>query len=221
MHNIIIVEDEPLLLEYYESVLNNAIPPCNIIGFTKIDGVLETLESFAQEKKRLLLVIVDLYIKDLETRERNNGIQVLSKLQKHRFFNKTKKAVVTSSTTDYDIASVFEVLVPDIFLVKNDIANQQYLLSVFKGVLTNKRFYSETIDRYVFNKAISDTFFDQIDRKILLLIQNSYSNKKIAEELAISKSAIEKRKFNMSIRLGIDVHSNQELLSKAKSLMII
>ncbi len=221
MYDIIILEKEPLLLDCYTRLILQIYPSSKIYKYTEPKRFLSNLESRLNLGKSLSTVIMYTYSLCLEKEEDLNEVKLIKRINCIARAINANVCVLMNFFSDYHIQSVFDVLTPNLFIVKNDIKDENFLLDCFSRLKRGSVFYSNTIERFLRRKALDQLFLEQKDRKILLLLQQNYTIREIALELAMSKSSIEKRKSKMIAVLGLKKNNNSELLRVAHSEKII
>ena len=88
-------------------------------------------------------------------------------------------------------------------------------------VVAKKRYYSKTAERLLENVAKHAFCHDEINRNILLMTSERYTNKEISEKLLISTSTVEKRTAMIKQILNIEGQNNKTLIEILKKLNLI
>ena len=217
--NILIVEDEPVMCQFYKMSLDQIdsvdfrISVCNTF-----DAAHQNILEVHASKNNIDLILLDIRLRDLKTKVvkdgRNLGLLLRSKLPN------TKIVFVTSIVSHYDFYDIFQLINPEGFIVKNEIDHEQFA-SILKDILNEKSFYSTTVNNFLYDQGNGIIRLDQTDRKLLLLLTNGIKTKNLACHLNLSLSAIEKRKRNIAKIFGLNGTDNEGLIKKARNKMII
>ena len=90
------------------------------------------------------------------------------------------------------------------FIVKDGAANE--IVSCIKAVAAGQRFFSPALSGHLLTKREQTSQLDHLsssERRVLLMVAESMSNKQIAEKLFISVRTVEHHRSNICAKLGL------------------
>ncbi|WP_136465842.1 response regulator transcription factor [Flagellimonas onchidii] len=218
--NILIVEDEPLLCNYYKMVLNEIkdynFNICTIHSFTTAK---QKIQTFQKSDFKLDLAILDLRLRDLETKTVNDGQDLGLFIRK--IMPGTRIIFITSIVSHLRFYDIFQFVNPEGFVIKDELENQGKLTFMICEILNDGAYYSKTVARFLKEQANGMLQLDQTDRILLNLLAQGIKTKNLTEHLNLSLSTIEKRKQNIVKVFKLSNTDNENLLQKAREKMII
>ena len=91
------------------------------------------------------------------------------------------------------------------FIVKDAAVNE--IVSCIKAVATGESFFSPTLSGHLLTKREQTSQLDNLsasERRVLLLVAESMSNKEIAEKMFISVRTVEHHRSNICAKLGLE-----------------
>ena len=215
--NVLIVEDEPLIIEALTRALNiisenEGRYEFTIRSVTNSDLAIKEIEN-ATTSKPFDLVFLDISIPPSQDKRFLSGEDIGVEIKS--LFPKIKVIVFTSYNNNYRLNSILKSIDPDGFLIKTDI-DHCLLLEAINAVIQEPPFYSKAIQQLIRKQVASDYVLDAIDRKLLYHLYKGGTAKDIAEVVNLSSRSVEKRKLNIKIKFGVEGGSDFDLLSKAE-----
>ena len=215
--NVLIVEDEPLIIDVLKNALNsisesNGRYDFKVKSATNSDLALNEIDR-AVKSVPFDLILLDISIPPSSDKRilsgEDLGIEIKS------LFPKVKVIVFTSHNNNYRLNNILKSIDPDGFLIKSDI-NYLKLLDAIQSVLQEPPYYSKAIQQLI-RRHISNSFvLDKIDRQLLYHLHKGAKTSEIAELVCLSKSAVEQRKYGLKTTFEVDNGSDRDLIVKAE-----
>lgn len=203
---ILVVEDHAFMLDAYRSNLEPFFSG-QIFYSSNITDAICTFNK----NPEISLVFVDLFFPGT-TSISGTGIDFCKHL---RSANPEVKIVIISAVTESIIIyDIIKVVNPEGFLAKSDCNSaifKECLNSIFSEI-----YYSQYIKTALQTISSLSPFMDQINRKILMLLNQGVKNKNICDHVMLSLSAIDKRKSLIKDYLGIE-GDDETLLKEARN----
>lgn len=131
-----------------------------------------------------------------------------------------KIIMLTSHAEAFVIYDIVHKIRPDGLLIKSDFDGHE-LLEAFASIQNNKTYQSETVLAALKEQIITQRYLDTIDRRIITLLGQGLRNKRIAEELGMSESAVEKRKSKIKDYLNIVKGNDEDIVAECRRLGFI
>lgn len=214
---MLIIEDEPLIVEVYQSALKTIANSENlkfeIESVDNCDASIEKLNTTNKTKKSLDIVFLDIRIPRSKNASILCGEDLGAKIRKQ---NKGVKIIVSTSCQDYyRVSSVLRNVNPDGFLVKSDLTTS-ILVEAIKKVIHLPPYYSQTVAEMFRKQSANDFFIDNIDRKLLYELSNGTKMSELPNVIPLSMTALERRKRIMKEIFNVTERGDRDLLIKAK-----
>jgi len=215
--NILLVDDHPSILEFYEIALDCISTNEPEFNF-KIQKASDCDSAFTKVEESLSQCKIDIIILDISFTKtikskfidgEDLGIKI-----KH-FLPEVKILVNTSYNDNYRINSILHNLNPLGFIVKGDVTSkivQTAILSVCIG----KPYYSKTVLQLLQKKNNFEYVLDKIDKQILYELSIGTKLKMLPTIINMSLSGINKRRRHLKEIFNIQSSGNKELIQKAK-----
>ncbi|MBR9915730.1 MAG: response regulator transcription factor [Algicola sp.] len=215
--NVLIVEDEPLIINVLESVFSQISEANGLLDFrvrsaTSCDLARHEIEK-AKGGEPFDLVLLDINIPGSGDKKILSGEDVGLELRNN--FPEVKLMVFTSHNNNYRLNNILKTLNPEGFLIKSEIDFLK-LTDAIKAVLNDEPFYSKTILRLMRRHISNDFVLDKIDRQLIYQISKGAKMKELTKILPLSKSAIEYRKRNLKQLFQVEEGNDRKLLIKAE-----
>lgn len=214
---VLIVEDEPLIIDAYvnalkgTSVIDNTAM-FNIDSATNIDEAIHKLTN-SQDSDHFNIVFLDIRVPKSKSGAILCGEDLGIEIKKS--FKNTKIIVSTSYNDAYRISAILKNLNPEGFLVKGDL-NMTILIDAIKTVVSGDTYYSRTVAK-VFKKLSANNFtLDQIDKKMLYELSIGAKMNDLPKILPLSLAALERRKRILKDVFNVEGNGNRDLLRAAK-----
>jgi len=167
----------------------------------------------------------DIIFLDINLPESSDGLLVSGEdlaVQIKKILPDTKIIILTGFNENFRIQNILSTVDPAGLLIKTDI-NSNELLKAFKKVVHNPPYYSTSVMQFLRKKMFNQHYrpLDEINRKILYHLSKRVKTKNLVNHVPLSLSAIEKRKSDIKMILGVENADDEELLKKAKKLGFI
>jgi two-component system, NarL family, response regulator NreC len=216
---ILMVDDHPLMLEGYKTILSY-----NDLGYNIIATIALTAESAyniimtTHEKIPFDVVFLDYSIPVYEEKNIMSGKDLAILIKKR--FPTSRIVMLTSHIEALLIYSIIKEINPMGLLIKSDFSSDE-LLDAFEAIMKDKVYYSQTVKNIIKEISSKANHLDSINRKILSLLTSGVSTKSIPDILNISLSSVQKRKIIIRDYLGITGGNDEDIIreSKKQSLM--
>lgn len=217
--DILIIDDHPTQIDGYKSILsfNESNEPINVTAChncTEAHKVITTV----QNKNRFALAIIDFSIPPFEEQNLFNGQDVARLIQ--NYFPKTKIAIITSHTEAIVLYNVLKKVNPQGLLVKSDIDGEE-LLEAFSEITKGNYYFSEGVRKAKKLLISKEELLDTTNRKIIELLAQGIKTKNLPTHLALSQSAVEKRKSVIKNVLGIAKGNDEDILREVRKLGLL
>ncbi|MDG5490642.1 response regulator transcription factor [Psychroserpens sp. SPM9] len=214
--NVLIVEDEPLIINVLENALNQ-ISETNVFDF-RVKSVIncdlanEEIQN-ALKSHPIDLILLDISIPASSDNKLLSGVDIGIKTKE--LFPNVKTIVFTSDSNNYKLNNILKTLNPEGFLIKSDI-DYIKLVDSINAVINNEPYYSNFIIQLMRRHISNDFTLDKIDRTLLYEISKGTQMKDITQIIHLSKSAVEYRKRNLKQLFEVKNANDTLLISKAK-----
>ena len=215
--NVLIVEDEPLIIDVLINALNAISETHGLYDFkiktaTNSDLALNEIDR-AIMTKPFDLILLDISIPPSSDKRILSGEDLGIEIK--NLFPKIKVIVFTSHNNNYRLNNILKSIDPDGFLIKSDLTFLK-LLDAIKVVLQNPPYYSKAIQQLIRRHISHDFVLDKIDRQLLYHLYKGAKTVEIAELVSLSRSAVEQRKYSLKTIFDIEKGSDRELLLRAE-----
>lgn len=217
MKNILIVEDHPILLESYLSLIKNSISESCKINFIKASNCKEAMFAI----QSLDFAVIDFALIDINLppfNEVKTGIDLVFEL-KRKFFN-CKIAIITAFTNPLPIFNLMKKIEVEMIICKSDI-DISFFDTITELLNLNETYLSNTIQNELklFIKKRFD--LDEIDLEIIQRLSEGIKTKNIPNYISISLSSIEKRKARMKLLFLENNFNDKNLLEELNNIGLI
>lgn len=208
---ISLLDDHPAITDSYSNCIScmTHFENFKVSCFNTIEDFYDTLSTQYIPD----IIFLDLSMPSYLKEKIEDGFH-LAKILRNKF-PAIKIIILTMHTSPLYIYDVIEKIRPEAFLIKSD-ADANEIIKTFKMVLAEKRYYSKTAECVLENVAKHAFCHDEINRNILLITSERYTNKDISEKLLISISTIEKRTAMIKQILNIEGQNNKTLIEILK-----
>jgi len=219
--NVLIVDDHPIIIDGLKSLFKLIELKSDGLSFflTSVNTLAEAEIKIHEFSKRqnLELVVLDLSLPKQVGSFLNSGLELGLFIRK---LMPTTKILVCTFHNDYFILNqVLEKLNPLGCVCKSDMNSENYQVAL-KRVLAGKNYYSQTV-LDVAKKSAFLKQFDKLDLHILKELSNGSKKKDLLEHIALGRSALDKRKRALRLKLNIDSNSDRDLVLKARQRNLI
>ncbi|OUS03340.1 hypothetical protein A9Q86_00030 [Flavobacteriales bacterium 33_180_T64] len=215
--NVLIIEDEPLIINVLENALHQISEANGLLDF-KIKSVTNCDSANAEIQNAVHSIPIDLLLLDISIpasldKKLLSGVDI--GVRTKELFPNVKTIVFTSYNNNYKLNNILKSLNPEGFLIKSDIDFVK-LMDAITTVISNEPYYSKFILQLMRVNMSNDFVLDKIDRQLLYEISKGTQMKDITKIIPLSKSAIEYRKRNLKDLFEVQNGNDRLLISKAK-----
>ena len=216
---ILIVDDHPLQVEGYKSVLQYNIDQLEI-ETTVCYNSEEAYKIIANTEAPLHfdVVLLDRSLPPYLDKKIYSGEDLA--LLTRELYPKSKIMVLTSHAEAFVIYDLVQKVRPEGLLIKSDFDGDEFL-AAFSAVLNGEIYYSQTVKDSIKELLSRENYLDTINRQIIVLLAQGIKNKSIALQLNLSDSAIEKRKSKLKDFFFISKGTDEELVQEARKMGFI
>jgi DNA-binding NarL/FixJ family response regulator len=216
---ILIVDDHPLQIEGYKSILQYNLE--NLEIETTVCYNCEEAYSIIVNTEASLhfdVVLLDRSLPPYPEKKIYSGEDLALLTREHS--PKSKIMILTSHAEAFVIYDLVQKVRPDGVLIKSDFDGDE-LLVAFSSVLNGAIYYSQTVKDSIKELLSRENYLDVINRQIIVLLAQGLKNKTIALQLNLSDSAIEKRKSKLKDFFFISKSTDEELVQQARKMGFI
>jgi DNA-binding NarL/FixJ family response regulator len=218
--NILIVEDHPMMMDTYISIIDNTVEnyKFNFIKAFNCESAFKLIEQNFKTKEQIDIALLDI---SLPTHEQENLLcgGDVAKLVRNKFPS-CKIIMITGYHEALVINSIFKSIQPEGFVEKIDIDYTTFS-KVFEIVLNGEIFMSETINKTLLSLIRKNINLDDVDSKIVTLLDKGVKTKDLPDYIDLSLSAIEKRKAMLKKEILDIKGTDKKLIEKCKLLNLI
>jgi len=215
-HRVLIIEDIPILCDYYKSMLGKMEDARQRFSVETINTFHEasaSLEKALKQNNVFDLALLDIRLWDKENRKTYDG-EELGKRIRHQMPT-AKIMVITSHDNNFRYHTIFENVYPDGFMLKYEVSDKEFTKAI-RLLLTNKNYYGSSATKYLNAQINNKARLDNLDRKLLHLLSNCLTTKEISKILPLSESGVEKRKRNLSRFFDLEDARTVNIIKAAK-----
>lgn len=214
---VLIIEDEPLIINVYERTLLKIAAKDKSLSFdiqsaVNCDKAILKLDRLGKNEA-FDIIFLDMRIPESKCGKILCGEDLGLKI-KNKFKN-TKVVVSTSYDDAYRIYSILKNLDPDGLLVKKDLTTP-VLLEAIEKIVIEPPFYSHTVMKLFRKQSTNDFFVDNIDRKMLYELSNGTKMNELPQVLPLSIAALERRKRILKDVFNVHGKGDRALLVSAR-----
>lgn len=215
--NVLIIEDEPLIIDVLTNALKclsdrDGLHDFKIKSATNSDLALNEINK-AVKATPFDLILLDISIPPSKDKKILSGEDLGMEIKS--LFTNVKIIVFTSHNSNYRLNNILKTLNPDGFLIKSDITFSK-LIDAIDAVLQDPPYYSKAIQQLMRRHISHDFVLDRIDRQLLYHLSKGSKTKDLANLILLSKSAIELRKRNLKELFCVDSADDRSLILKAE-----
>ncbi|HEX8563232.1 MAG TPA: response regulator [Flavobacterium sp.] len=216
---IIIVDDHPMTVDGYVTLLSavDEFEKLFYLGYNCKDA-FELIQEFENTSTVPDIAFLDLNLPPYEEQHLYSGTDIAAMLR--QVFPRCKLVVISMHKEPVWVNQIFKSIGPEGFISKNDI-NYESFPQVYQALINGETFVSQSIveaQKMFLQKNIQ---WDAYDSKILQLLAEGVRTRNIPNYIALSLSAIEKRKANIRRQILFEEGSDKELIDAARHLGLI
>lgn len=216
MINILIVDDHPLMVEAYKSILQSVYSDENLV--VKVAYNAKSAYNQLVGNASFDIVFLDFALPPYEAEKIFSGEDLAHLLRKR--LPDTKIMMLTSHVEAFTIYQISKKIVPEGLLVKSDF-NPEELLRAFKIVSDGGIYYSHSAKAAITEVGKNQSALDSYDRRIISLLAKGIKTKNLPDHLNITLSAIDKRKAAIKEFFEIDKGNDEDIIREAKKRGLI
>lgn len=214
---ILMIDDHPLIIEGYRSILIQTIKEDLIISTSySLEEAHKII--FNQSDKSFDLISIDVSMPPYQEKKLKDGIDLAILIRDK--FPTIKLLMITMHPDPLILFRIYKAINPEGLLVKSDIDHEEFKLA-FENVTIGNRYFSKTSTKAIQKVEMQNFCKDEINRQILFLISQRFTNKEIASELRISESTVEKRKALIKDYLNIHNGKDNQIIKVSKELGLL
>ncbi|MBW3518455.1 response regulator transcription factor [Flavobacterium sp. NKUCC04_CG] len=204
--NFLIVDDHPLIVEGYRSILQSVFP---FFCFHKAHTVDQAF-SLIRQNTEIDCFILDYDLPICEIYGIVNGTDLAREIR--RYYPQSKIMMITAHEEILTIYHIHKKAFPDALMVKKDVT-AVVLIKALEHIQNGERFYSETVKKCMAQISKKDLMWEENNIQILLFLAKGYKIKNISELMGLSGSGVQKRILLM--KEAFDVVDNGGLVREA------
>jgi DNA-binding NarL/FixJ family response regulator len=215
--NIFIVDDHPLIVDSYVSLLS-AIESNKNTNFHlayNCKQAYEKINFLKASDTPLDVAFIDINLPPFEEMNLRSGNEIGNLVKQH--FPNCNLIIISMHCDPVWVNRIAKTLNPLGFISKNDI-NHKSFPSIMKAISNKEIYYTTTILEAQREFIIKNIHWDEHDSKIIQLIADGVKTKDLTKYISLSLSAIEKRKANLKKQLIFKGGSDAELIERIKNL---
>ncbi len=204
--NILVVDDHPLIIEGYISILQGAFPFFKFFTANTIDQAY----SIMKRQDHIDCFILDYDLPVCNTRSILNGADLAKEIRKH--FPSSKIVMITAHEEILTVYNIHKKVFPDAFMIKKDVT-AEVIVKAIDQIQREERYYSDAVKSCIGQIAKKELMWEENNIQILLLLSKGYKIKDIGDLLSLSMSTVQKRILLM--KDAFDVMDNGGLVKEA------
>lgn len=214
---VLLIDNEPSILEIYEIALNRVSLLINNYTFEiKTAKDSETAMQkivLASKSDGFDIIFLDIKLPPSDDGEILSGEDIGIKI--NELLPNSKIIISTSYDDNYRVQNLLKNVNPDGFLIKND-TNTEELVKAIKNVINAPPYYSISILKLLRKKISSDLLLDNIDRQLLYEMSIGTKMKDLPNIIPRSMAALEKRKRHLIEIFNVQENDDRGLILAAK-----
>ncbi len=216
---VLIVEDEPLLCQVYETIFNDVyeshhIFKPSITTCTYYEAAKETIAS----DTLFDIAIIDMRLPSKAGVFNEYGKELAAALRASS--KATKLVIITSIRSNHLFYQISRAVNPEGFMIKSEIEPESFKEDILR-VLNGKVGYTKSIINFFRHQTNNSLLIDDIDREILHLLLLGVPTKSIPDYVPLSLSGVELRKRNLRSTFNLKEATTTHLIEAAKAHHII
>jgi DNA-binding NarL/FixJ family response regulator len=218
--NILIVDDHPLNVDSYKSLLSGIESNSNANYLLAYDceQAYKLLLKTNLNSETIDFAFIDISLPPFEEKKILSGSDLALEIRK--LFPLCKIIIISMHKEPLWVNQIYSSITPEGFIAKSDV-NYKLFPEAFQSIDSDEIYFSPSIkqaQKVMIQKIIN---WDNHDSKILQLIEEGTKTINLPKFIPLSLSTIEKRKANIKKQLIMDSGSDKELLDAARNLGFI
>lgn len=213
----LIIDDHPLIINAFRNALLELEKQETgwrfaIVEAVSCDSAQQLMERYSAHTP-LDLVFLDIKLPPSETLGVLSGEDLGLMIRENH--PQAKIVVATTFNDNYRIQNIFRSINPEGFVIKSDI-DHDTLGPALMEILTDPPYYSKTVLQAIRKYISHDYLLDKWDRLLLYELSQGTRMKELPDLMPFSLGALEKRKRQLKIALGVEDREDRELLQQAR-----
>ncbi|RUT68367.1 DNA-binding response regulator [Flavobacterium cupreum] len=220
-YNILIVDDHPMTVDSYVSLLSDSNLHKNNVNFIKsynCEDAYKKIKILFAEGKNIDFALLDINLPPYPDLKINSGKDLAFCIRK--MHPNCKITLLTMHTESSIIDSIIKKINPEGFISKSDI-NFEIFPTICNKIIQGEKFYSAEIIKSQRELLKQNINWDEHDSQILVLLSQGIKNINLPNYIPLSMSAIEKRKASIKNQLLSTKGNDSELIAKAKKIGLL
>ena len=215
---ILIVDDHPMIVEAYKSILTST-DLSETYRFT-----IETADNCDRAIRKIIKSSnskhYDILFLDVKLPPSSDG-EIISgeglAIYARKMLPEARIVILTMFNEHHRIHNILKTVNPEGLLIKNDLTSKEFSIAI-DAILDKPPYYSATVTNYFRQLTVNqeEHLLDDINRKILYHISKGINTKSLTNHISLSLSAIEKRKIQIKALFGLERVNDEELINEAK-----
>lgn len=217
-YKTLIVDDHKLIFNGIKFALHGLTESIGSVFETHFARKCSQALSILKSHSSFDLVFLDIKLPPEADIEMYSGEDLGKKIRK--LYPSITIIVITAYNSPIRIKSIFNSISPEGFIVKGDKLHGG-LDSAIEQALNDPPYYSSTVLAGLVDLASVNITLDQLDIRLLILLDKGRTMGEIAEQLFLSRSAIVKRKQKLKLQLEVENGNDRDLINRAFELGFI
>lgn len=200
--NTIIIEDHPIIMNFYVDILSNEYR--DNISITQANTASMAYEILNSENS-FDLAIIDYSLPPHTEKNIYSGADIAEMIRKKSSL--CKIVIITSHT---EILLVYDMILkidPEGIAIKTDVNADEFLI-ILNDVISGNKYKSKLIKQFMLSVWEKKVVFEKYNRKILFYLSKGYKIKELCDLLSLSESTIQRRLMTMKKSLGVKDESS-------------
>lgn len=218
--NCLIVDDHPMLIDGYISIISNFVDNYNFnfIKATDCKSAYKVIEQNHNLNNKIDIAIFDISLPAYKEKNILCGGDLALHFKNR--FSTSKIIMITHHHEGVILNTIANRVKPNGFLNKSDIDYKTFN-EIFKIILNNENYISDSIYDSVSNLNKKKFDFDTIDYEIISLLEKGIKTKDLPNYIPLTLSAIEKRKVKIKSQILNYSSNDDKLIKKVKDLNLL
>lgn len=213
-YHILLIEDHLITIDAYKSILETMPQNFNIYEAYNIDRAISLINSNFHLQP-FDIAFVDINLPKSTNTAIETGEELAIELKKK--FPAIKIIIPTQHNQAERIRYIINSINPEALLLKDEFRSS-HISSAVQAVLNNELYFSPKVYSLL---KMNDLKLDVYDLKIVSCLARGVKVKDMPSYIPLSHRAIEDRKSNLMIKLGVPPRENEKLLAVAKEKGLI
>ena len=220
LRNILIVDDHPINVESYQTLLSDIESNKNAEFLLAFDckQAYNIIINHHHQGSFIDFAFIDISLPPYEEKKLFSGSDIAITLKK--LFPNCKITIISMHKEPIWVNQIQKSVLPEGFIAKSDI-NYKIFPEIFRCIEKNEIFISPSIRNAQRIMAQNNLNWDEHDSRILQLLSEGIRTVDMPRYIPLSLSSIEKRKANLKKQLLLNTASDRELIDVSRELGFI